>query len=576
MINKLFNSLKGKVLLVLVGALVPLLALIIVFNMYTLSEYNGKLIETNANVLAFKVKDIEYSMSKMEGAMLNIVVNKPDFRMFAFGEEDEYKDYMELYEVMSELDSEMYINKDWWASAIVSVDKDVYRIAANKTNTRDINGTVILDYLREKSEKEELAQHRKWDIHTIDDEYFMWRTLKQRNAYLIGMIDLSELLMDLNKNLGDGSCFVFLNGDEIYQTEDFIPENVLISNEKNTLDIGGRSYLYVTQKIENTDLTLAYFSPRIRIFNDVHNTQFLLVLISMLIIIVVPVSFYILNRIFLRPLNKLEKNMESLGATQMTVVVPPNESAEFSKVYNTLNDMIGKISDLQKELYVRQLEMNQVQLQYYQLQIRPHFYLNCLKSIYGMVQMGNMTDAEKTIVLLSKHLRYILSENGESIPVSKELEFIDNYIELQQVGQEKKIHYECSCDEALKDFAVPPVSLLSVVENSIKYSYLADRVLNIRVMIENLDSDDGRIAHFIIADNGKGYDSDVLDSLNMNEGKAYDDDSGQWHIGLNNMMQRFKLLYGDNAYFAFGNYDGAETEIFISNEVSTDENPTTR
>lgn len=43
------------------------------------------------------------------------------------------------------------------------------------------------------------------------------------------------------------------------------------------------------------------------------------------------------------------------------------------------------------------------------LQIRPHFVLNCLKSVYAMVQTGSREDAQQLILLLSRYLRYILS-----------------------------------------------------------------------------------------------------------------------------------------------------------------------
>lgn len=571
MIKRVFGSLRGKVLLVIIGALAPLIVLIIAFNMYVLSEYNEKLIDSNSNMLAFKVKDIEYSMTKMEGSMLNIVANEPDFRMFAFGKKDEYKDYMELYEVMKNLDSEMYINKDWWASAIASPKKGVYRFAANKANTNNVSAATILDYIRQQSDAGNISLGRNWIIHTIEDEYYLWRTLKQSDTCLIGMINISELLKELNKDVGDGSRFILFDNSNIYQIDSFVPADISLLDAQSILALDGGNYLFVEEKLNNSDLHIAYISPKIRMLQSIHSTQFLLVIISILLFFIVPVSFYILNRIFLKPLNRLEKTMEKMGTDRSVVDVPGNESEEFKKVYQTLNEMLVSISGLQNELYERQLEMNQTQLQYYQLQIRPHFYLNCLKSIYGMIQLGNNKNAENAIVLLSKHLRYILSENGESIPVTRELEFIRNYLELQRVGMEKRIQYEIECDEEMEYFDIPSISLLSVVENSVKHGYTADKVLEIKVKIDVLESEDGKIAHFIISDNGKGYNEEILERLNMSGGESAPDEKAEWHIGLNNMIQRFKLQYGDNVYFVFGNYNGPETEIFIRNEVKVGE-----
>ncbi len=563
MIKNIFRSLRGKVILIMIGSLTPLSILIFAFNMYVLSEYNKRLVDSNANMLAFKVKDIEYSMTKMEDSMLDIVANKPDFRMFAFGEKDEYKDFVELYEVIKNLDSEMYVNKEWWASAVISPDKEVYRFAANKANINDIGGSDILEYIQEQSDAGKLNLSRNWDMHTIDGEYYLFRTLKQRSTYLIGMINVSDLIRKLNEDTSSESRFILFDKNNTYQMDEFFPGDISLTEGDNTLDLNGEKYQYVEQNLSNSSLHIAYITPRIGITRNIHNSVFLLVLLSIILIFGIPLIFLFLDRIFLRPLNNLEKTMEKMGTDKETVEIPEKESIEFKKVYQTLNEMLVSISGLQNELYERQLEVDKTQLQYYQLQIRPHFYLNCLKSIYGMIQLGNMSNAEKAIVLLSKHLRYILSETGDNIPVYKEMEFIRNYIELQQVGMEKHIQYYPECAEEMKDFEIPSLSLLSVVENSIKYSYLADKVLEIRLKIDVLESEDGKIAHFLVTDNGKGYEEETLKALNMNSAGNLPSENGQWHIGLHNMMQRFKLRYGDNVYFVFGNYNGAETEVFI-------------
>lgn len=72
--------------------------------------------------------------------------------------------------------------------------------------------------------------------------------------------------------------------------------------------------------------------------------------------------------------------------------------------------MLDQINTLKDEAYQKEMSLKKTQLQYYQLQIKPHFYLNCLKNMYAMTEVGKYEDIKTSIIYLSNHLRYMLKD----------------------------------------------------------------------------------------------------------------------------------------------------------------------
>jgi sensor histidine kinase YesM len=118
------------------------------------------------------------------------------------------------------------------------------------------------------------------------------------------------------------------------------------------------------------------------------------------------------------------------------------------------------------ELAIKNREM---QLSLLKSQINPHFLFNTLNSINTLIG-SSKEQARKVITQLSDIFRYALDSHGDQmVELSSELDFIDNYIRIQQVrfGDRlkfiKQIEYECL------GISIPPMILQPLVENSVKY-----------------------------------------------------------------------------------------------------------
>ncbi len=118
------------------------------------------------------------------------------------------------------------------------------------------------------------------------------------------------------------------------------------------------------------------------------------------------------------------------------------------------------------ELAIRNKEM---QISLLKSQINPHFLFNTLNSISTLVH-SSKEKARKVISQLSDIFRYALdSHNGEMVKLIHEIEFIENYVRIQQVRFGDRLKFEKHIDSTCLGISIPPMILQPLVENSVKY-----------------------------------------------------------------------------------------------------------
>jgi two-component system, LytTR family, sensor kinase len=124
---------------------------------------------------------------------------------------------------------------------------------------------------------------------------------------------------------------------------------------------------------------------------------------------------------------------------------------------------------LQKRLAEVAKEKAEAELNFLKSQINPHFLFNSLNSVYFLIDKEN-EQARKALHKFSDMLRYQLYEcNGERIPVEKEISYLKDYVDLQQLRLNENTIVQFSCASDVKSFAIEPLLLIPFVENSFKH-----------------------------------------------------------------------------------------------------------
>ena len=176
------------------------------------------------------------------------------------------------------------------------------------------------------------------------------------------------------------------------------------------------------------------------------------------------------------------------------------------------------------------------QLTYLRYQINPHFFMNTLNNIHALIDI-DPEQAQATVVELSKMMRFVLYEcDRRYVALAKELEFIRTYVGLMRLRYTDKVSITLELPTDAGDRSLPPLILISFIENAFKHgvSYQHPSFIDVKVSVE------GEQLRFTCR-NSKG------------SAPA----GGHGGVGLANVRRRLDLLYP-------GRY-----ELAISDEATT-------
>lgn len=224
-------------------------------------------------------------------------------------------------------------------------------------------------------------------------------------------------------------------------------------------------------------------------------------------------------------------------------------------VYRLILQLTKQVREEKMRLYEETIGRQKAQMQYYSIQLQPHFYLNGLKSLYAYSSMGASQQMQEMILNLSKHMRYILDIEKPMIPLDREIDYVKNYVELRKAMSDQTITLKLHSENLEENWMIPPLCIQTFVENSIKYAVpLSDSELIIHIFLQELQVEREPYLDIMVADNGSGYPDEVLDQImNRNEGG----------IGIQNLKARLEILYKGRAECNFYNDHGAVSNIVL-------------
>ncbi|HEY0320852.1 MAG TPA: histidine kinase [Pyrinomonadaceae bacterium] len=213
----------------------------------------------------------------------------------------------------------------------------------------------------------------------------------------------------------------------------------------------------------------------------------------------------------------------------------------------------------ERESRATQLESQlvQAQLESLKMQLHPHFLFNTLHAISGLVREQENKAAVNMIAGLSQLLRHALETSGRpEVPLREELEFLELYLDIQQMRFSDRLKIEMNVQPETLDAAVPNLILQPIVENAIRHG-ISPRVEGGLIQLSTR-SDNG-ILEIKVSDDGCGLHKDWR--LENSEG-----------IGLANTRARLAQLYGASYRFVIRNRAGGGVEILLAFPFRTAEN----
>ena len=180
---------------------------------------------------------------------------------------------------------------------------------------------------------------------------------------------------------------------------------------------------------------------------------------------------------------------------------------------------------LRKDAEKEQLKTNLALLRH---QVSPHFFMNTLNNIHSLIEIDS-EKAQDAVARLSTLMRYLLYDSAQStIELKKEIEFINSFISLMQLRHSDEVEVTVVIPEHVPDTKIPPMLFISLLENAFKHgvSYPLKSYI-----------------YFELQVSGTFLTCIIKNSKHKVPAKYLGEYSG---IGLDNIKESLKLLYGDN------------------------------
>ncbi len=561
----------SKAILTFFGTfMIALVVSIIIFTIQIAGQVNEQVTQNTASMLHMIRVNLIDILEKAEDYITDLSLIDPNFqnlgskedmsRTYAMGEKiDHYANPI--------LDSNSYLSCIFVYSKTTEISHDVYGILAGK------NGAERLKLKKGiKREILELLQKdninlKDWFVMPVDKKNFFCRITRWQSVYMICCIDLEQMADSIEAQYDlPGKIIISKEGKALIPIPDKRLKNYQWTGVAGSYKIvkGMQPLLIVEESIGS--IHVACIIPIMDFRRHMSTMQMLLMLLLAVLLLTFIAGYYYLRRHLVAPMNEIVKVMGRIGAGDMGARASEDyRGSEFQMLSTSFNSMISSIKELQIEVYEKQLENEKVQLTALKLQIRPHFYLNCLKSIYALAAIGRNKEVQDKVLYLSNHLRYVFTEMEDAVSLQQELNLCRNYVGLINADINERIEYREDINPELRKFQIPPVTLLTLVENSLKHGetgYSSSK-LEIFISAHILPSEEGRLINIVVKDNGTGFSEDTLTQMEY---------LGQEHVGLNNFQRRMLLFYKNNCSIAFSNNKGAQVDIFIlSSKENIDE-----
>ena len=529
---------KAEVMNILIAVTVILTLLVnFIYNFYLfLTESNT----SNQYLLKTFSKELESELCGTQSLMNNMIVqyadrlldNNADNRYFV---KNEIMDRMNIITpTMKHIDGTFYVSRK--DGAILFTVNPVYQYNIPKE---------LKEYIRDG--KFEEKNYGQWKLICIKNNWYLIYGNIYHNIFYGSWCSIERMIKEMSESIPPKIKISILDHDQknLIYSED---KNLLLTNYTSNIVktkmpvLDGKSTFY----IEATSFSM------IQKFSQF--SLFLIILCICSILILLKYVFWI-KKEMVQPIGNILEAFDKVKKGKLDTRLQIISPEEFKEIGASFNEMVQEISRLKIEQYTEKIDKQKIQLQYYQMQLHPHFYLNTINTIYSMAQLGECEAIKEISVYLSKYIRYIFSKKDAYETVEEALDNLQNYLKIQKIRDGREINCYVDISSDMLEYKIPFLLLHTFVENSVKYATKpGEDVLVIKITAKIINSE---IIEFLIKDNGNGYPCDMLEDVKRGDYWIKENK----HIGIINVYQRMKLLYHQETTLELWNDEGACTQI---------------
>ncbi|MGN7312842.1 cache domain-containing sensor histidine kinase [Alkalicoccobacillus gibsonii] len=274
----------------------------------------------------------------------------------------------------------------------------------------------------------------------------------------------------------------------------------------------------------------------------------------------------IFSKMLSNRLSNLSGKIERVAAGDLTTKIDIDGTDEIGQLSNQFNEMVDNLRGMIDQVIEtnrqkNQIEVNQNEMKFKMLasQINPHFLFNTLESIRMKAHIEGEKEIANVVKQLGQIIRKSLDTEGKPLPLKDEMELVRTYLDIQTFRYGDRLKYELNIATETSHLLIQPLTIQPIVENAV-YHGLEAKESGGKVVISSYLANHRVIIS--VQDNGVGMTEERLEQIDaMLEEK---ETSGQNRIGLRNVHQRLKLMYGADAGLNIMSEQGKGTYIQFS------------
>ena len=370
----------------------------------------------------------------------------------------------------------------------------------------------------------------------------------------------------------DGRLFFLVNADNkiIISSElsyfNTYPDNIglntltIESNPKNSVyEINDKNYVVLSGDSAISDYKYISAYPLELYEHKLSTMKLQIIGILLLLMIIIFILAYVASVRSYSPLNEIISFLDNSQPPADSI--EEEDKNELMYIINSIQTHINDKTKMAEILEERMKLLRKSQYDMLQTQINPHFLYNTLETINWMAY--NMSNSEnpvsKSLINLASFFRNTLT-SGYFVSIENEIKYTNEYVNILALRYGDLFDIEWDIDESILSYTIIKICLQPIIENAV-YHGIKQKNDKGLIKIKGLCDDNNII--LIVSDDGIGIEKDALDELNktLSETSFTNEKS---HIGLSNVNQRIKIIFGDSYGIHVESTVGVGTDVYVT------------
>jgi len=388
-ISQWFKNLKfrGKILFIcLLSSIFPVVAL----GSYCYYQIQHILINREREVLEESlnqaISSIDYKVNTYTNVINQIVWNDDVKRGVTTKYDNTYEMYLFYRDILDPLSFNTHFLYNEINTMTIFSDNEMYS-----------HGDILrpLSYIEQKKWYTQILETTtpRFVVSSVDRTFEVVSQIFDRNNSITNVVYIDidydhvfnnmSSLFDNNYGLvildqHNNPVYVFQNFQDTYNSYELTTNELLEKINEGTLQ---EEFVFKESSLTSYNWNAYLYRPLDTIYASTYKITISVITVILLCILVLFLSIYFLSRVTVRPLEKLEKNMELIEKGELSVTVTNSSTDEIGNLIRRFSNMVHKLQDMINEVYKSKIAQQEYEMKALQAQINPHFFYNSLSLI---------------------------------------------------------------------------------------------------------------------------------------------------------------------------------------------------